>query len=430
MTEATMRAHVMASAEYNTLHAPVIGRRGPVRLEGHAFADDGGPWLSFGTTLFWALWGEKHDPARLDLNLAYAARNGVDYIRILSMVGAASWEERVIDPKWPDYWQVVDRLVDRAARHGLRLQVTVFADAQVMMPNDGDRDRWADAWAARVSRQPERFTVLEAANEAWQNGFPETAPLARITKRLNDQTRVLVAPSAPACGTHPEHAETAEQKACVDEWRQLASVSDLMTPHFDRDVSKADGYDRPIRQPWEMLFGPRELGVQSYVNNEPIGPQSSVASDDDPERLAMAAAVTWLTQGAAYTLHTGAGIRGGSAFDLSRGRSANLWEVPHIDATFAAIAKARALLPANLPNCRPANAHWAEAPLSVNPDHLVRVYQSVCADGTFVALPHGIKGSSVALTARRGVTVGENKVPAGASISVGAPSAVLVGRVR
>jgi len=409
---------------------PIVGRRGPVRLEGHAFADDGGPWLSLGTTLFWALWGEKHDPERLDRNLAYAARNGVDYIRILSMVGAASWEERVIDPRWPDYWQVVDRLVDRAARHGLRLQVTVFADAQVMMPNDADRDRWADAWAVRVSRQPDRFTVLEAANEAWQNGFPETAPLARITKRLNDQTRVLVAPSAPACGTHPEHAETAEQKACVEEWRQLAAVSDLMTPHFDRDVSKADGYDRPIRQPWEMLFGPRELGVRSYVNNEPIGPQSSVAADDDPQRLSMAAAVTWLTQGAAYTLHTGAGIRGGSAFDLSRGRSANLWEVPHINATFAAIAKIRAMLPASLPNCRPANAHWADAPLSVNPDHLVRAYQSVCDDGTFVALPHGIKGSSVALTARRDVTVGENRVPAGASISVRAPSAVLVGRVH
>lgn len=433
LTEASMRADVMQSAEYKALHAPaapVVGRRGPVRLEGHAFADDDGPWLSFGTTLFWALWGEKHDPERLDRNLAFAAQHGVDYIRILSMVGAASWEERVIDPTWPDYWQVVDRLVARAKRHGLRLQVTVFADAQVMMPNRADRERWADAWAARASREPDRFTALEAANEAWQNGFETTADLVSITKRINDRTHVLVAASALGCGSHPEDPQTPEQKACVEDWRAIAQVADIATPHFDRDTSKADGVDRPIRQPWEMLFGAREVGFEAYINNEPIGPQSSVAADDDPQRLAMAAATTWLTQGAAYTLHTGAGIRGGSAFDLARGRSANLWEVPKIEDTMKAIAKIRAMLPAGLPNCSPKNAHWADAPFAVDPDRLVRAYQSVCADGTIVALPHGIKGSSVALTARRQVTVGGNGVPAGASISVRAPSAVLVGRVH
>lgn len=426
----TMVAGRMTPIPITLERVPVVGRTGPVRLAGHAFADDGGPWLAFGLTYFPALWMERHDPDRLEQNLVWASSHGADYLRILSMVGAASWEDRVIDPKWPDYWQVVDRLVARAARHGLRLQVTVFADAQVMMPSTSDRDAWADAWAARVSRQPERFTAIEAANEAWQNGFDDTAELARMTKRINDRTRVLTAPSATACGSHPEDPQTSEQRACVDEWRQLAAVSDLMTPHFDRDVSKADGFDRPIRQPWEMLFGPRELGVQSYINNEPIGPQSSVAADDDPQRLAMAAAVTWLTQGAAYTLHTGAGIRAGSAFDLARGRSANLWEVPRIEETMAAIRQVREMLPANLPNCRPANAHWAEAPLSVDPNALVRAYQSVCDDGTIVALPHGIKGASASLTARRPVTIGGQMLAAGQSIAVTGPSKVLVGRIQ
>lgn len=73
-------------------------------------------------------------------------------------------------------------------------------------------------------------------------------------------------------------------RARFEQWRSLAEVSDLMTPHFDRDVSKADGYDRPVRQPWEMLFQARAAGVEAYVNNEPIGPQSSVAEDDDPGR--------------------------------------------------------------------------------------------------------------------------------------------------
>ena len=37
----------------------------------------------------------------------------------------------------------------------------------------------------------------------------------------------------------------------------------------------------------------------------------------------MAAALTWLCGGAGYTLHTGAGVRGGGAEDLARGRVAS-----------------------------------------------------------------------------------------------------------
>ena len=36
-------------------------RRGLVRLEGRAFADDGGPYLAVGASLFWAAWGYRHD---------------------------------------------------------------------------------------------------------------------------------------------------------------------------------------------------------------------------------------------------------------------------------------------------------------------------------------------------------------------------------
>ena len=413
---------------------PLVGRRGPVRLEGHAFADDDGPWLSLGTTLMWALWGERHDPDRLDLNLAFAAQRGVDYIRILSMVGAQpAWQDRVIDPQWPDYWQVVDRLVARAKRHGLRLQVTVFADAQVMMPRTADRERWAEAWAARVSREPERFILIETANEYWGNGIETAEDLRALTARINARTAVLTAPSATACGSMPEEVTSDAARWCVAEWMTLYSgvgVADLATPHFDRDDSKVDGLDRPIRQPWEMQFGPASIGVRAWVNNEPIGPQSSVAADDDPQRLAMAAAVTWLTGGAAYVYHTAGGIMGGNPFALARGRAANLWEVPRIEETMQAIAKIRAMLPKNLPNCSPKNAHWDDAPFSVDPEQLVRAYQSICPDGTIVALPHGIKGASVALIARRDVVIGGTRIQAGGVLTIAAPSAVLVGTIR
>lgn len=405
----------------------VVGRQGEVTLINRTLHDAGGPWLGAGTTLFWALWGEANDPDRLDRNLAFAAKEGADYVRILSMVGAASWEDRRIDPRDPKYWETAERFLARAARHGLRVQLTVFADAQVMMPDTGDRERWVDAWMARVEKDRARFITVEAANEYWQNGF-DLPQLLSITKRINAQTSVLVMPSAAGCGTHPEDITTPEQQACADEWRALVEVSDLVGPHFDRDISKSDGPWRPVRQPWEMLFGPRGYGMRGYVNNEPIGPQSSVAEDDAPERMALAAAVTWLTGGAAYTLHTGGGIRGGGVFDVARGRSANLWEVPRIADTWAEIRAARAALPAILPSCRAhnSNGNFPDRPFDVSHEELVRMYQATCPDGTVVALPFGIKGSAT-VTARQTVRLGDRQINAGQSFTVGGNSAVLVG---
>lgn len=414
----------MPSAQ--TRHA----RQGPVRLDGYAMADAGGPWLALGTSLFWALWGERHDSARLDRNLAFASAHGVDYIRVLSMVGTESWSDRVIDPGWPDYWNVVDRLAARAARHGLRLQVALFADAQVMMPEMARREAWVDRWAARASAEPDRFILLETANEAWLNGLDDLDQLVTLTERLNARTDVLVAASAPSCGPPASDVAADSSEVCAVEWRRLAAAADVITPHLDRNIASSEGPERAIRRPWELLFGPRTLGVRTWINNEPLGPQSSVESDDDPARLAMAAAVTWLAQGAAYTLHTGAGVRGGGRADRAMGRAANLDEVPNIRATLRALADARRQLPAALPNCRPVNAHWSDAPLASDVDDVLRVYQSICADGAIVALPFGIRGPSTTLTARRPVEINGRLLAAGQTLGVSGPSAILIGHVK
>jgi hypothetical protein len=401
-----------------------VGRRGAVRLEGRAFADADGPWLATGTTLFWALWGERHDPERLEQNLAWLANEGGDYVRILGMVGTESWADRRIDPNDHDYWDLVRKLDARLERHGLRFQITVFADAQAMMPNKDARPGFLDRWVHYANAHPHRVTMIEIANEYWQNGL-DLEELVTLTKRANAATSVLVASSAPGCGTFPE-GETPDAIACRAEWAALGAVSDLMGPHFDRDISKADGVWRPVRQPWEMLFTPP---ARAYINNEPIGPQSSVAADDGPGRMMMAAAVTWLTGGAAYTLHTGAGIRGGGQFDRDRGRSANLWEVPRISDTWSALRAVRTLLPPTLPNCAAKNAHWGDAPLSVDPDTLVRAYQAVCPDGTIVALPFGVRDSGTVLTTRVPLELNGRTFAAGESIPINTSAAVWIGRL-
>src|SRR5690606_37195203 len=67
-------------------------RTGVVRVEGRAFSDGAGQWNPVGTTLFWALWGERHDVPKIERNLKHVATYGLDYIRILGMVG--------VQPAW------------------------------------------------------------------------------------------------------------------------------------------------------------------------------------------------------------------------------------------------------------------------------------------------------------------------------------------
>ena len=319
--------------------------QGRVRIDGHAFADEGGPFNALGVSLFWALWGERHDAARLDANLAHLAEHDVDYVRILGMVGAPTWEDRVIDPAWPDYWAVVDRLFERLARHGLRAQVTLFADAQVMMPAAADRDAFQAAWAARLEQWGDQVLFVEVANEHWQNGLPDLAELQRRGQALRAATSVPVALSAPR-----QH----EVSALYAEWPSVATM------HFDRSVSGAHGPLGPVMQPWrwpEAYFEPAVIAPPAFVNAEPIGPDSSVAEDSDPARIALAYVTTLLASGAAYTYHPGAGVRGGGARDLAMGRKANVFD--YDVGIIEALSHWRRMLPPGLANGERRSAEWS-----------------------------------------------------------------------
>lgn len=324
---------------------------GRVHAQGKVLADDRGPFLAVGATLFWALWGEAHDADRLDRNLAWLAERQFDYVRILGMVGTESWQDRRIDPRDPAYWETVDRLLARLERHGLRAQVTVFADAQVMMPDPTDRSGFADAWARFAEAHADRILLLETANEYWQNGLGADE-VRDLTGRMNALTGVLVAASTPR-SPWPDGGTNAAGVAAREAagiWQLLYGGADAnaVTYHFDR-APGSDGAWRQVRLPWQLQF--TDIGLpEVWVNNEPIGPQSSVAADDDPVRLALGAAVNWISGLAAYTLHTGAGIRGGGAADLERGRVANIWETPRLVDTARLLAGVRHVLPSDLPN--------------------------------------------------------------------------------
>lgn len=309
-------------------------RGGRVRLVERALTDDGEPFNALGASLFWALWGERHDTERFDANLAWLAQHGVDFVRVLAMAGGESWFDRRIDPRAAGYWESVDGLLSRLSKHRLRAHLTIFADAQVMMPDRVERRLFVERWADRVAREPERFVLVEIANEHWQNGLADVEEVRALARLVADRTNVLVALSA----TEPD-------QACA---LYARSAADVATVHYPRQggwpsVGQPwhwpDAYDRPC---------PGELPVA--FNSEPIGPGSSANDEDDPARLVMAYVTTFVSQNAAYVLHTGAGVRGGGVADRAVGRRSNLFEVDRLDLALGGIQAARAYLPAGLAN--------------------------------------------------------------------------------
>jgi hypothetical protein len=370
--EAYLEARDRFTVTEPTTHPVTLNRQprpGRVRLEGRSFADDAGAWNPLGATLFWSLWGERHDADRLDRNLAYLSDHGVDFVRILAMVGTASWSDRVIDPHAPDYWSVVDRFFDRLAVHGMRAHVTVFADAQAMMPNASDRDAFLDRWVDVANARLGLIQVIEIANEHWQNGVT-TSDVRTFAARAQARTPLPVALSAPQ-----EH----EAGTMYRGWTSAATM------HYDRDTSRADGFWRPVRQPWgwPAEYFPDGGQPPAVMNSEPIGPKSSVAEDADPARLAASYLTTFVSGNASYTYHAGSGIRGGGQFDLDRGRQANLFDED--PAILATLERARALLPPGVASWTRHNAQWESMPWSgsaeaVERGDIIRAYAATSGD--------------------------------------------------
>jgi hypothetical protein len=344
---ASVRAPSPASADAPSgPPAPArVARTGIVHLDGHAVADEGGPFDAVGASLFWLAWGYKFDRARLEANLQTLADAGVDYVRALGDVGPDGWTDREIDPGWPDYDAVIAGATDLAYdRYGLRVQWTIFGGSR-HVPAPADRQRVVDRVAAMARARPAKVFAIEVANESWQNGFEEGAgrrEVRALGARLTAAVPNLVALSAPP---------NAAGAVCA---LYAGSAADVMTLHYDRDSSR--GPWAPVWQPWvwpatDAGPGACPAGLPSAIfNNEPIGPGASVNADGDPLHIAMAIATTFLAGNAAYVLHPGAGVRGGGAEDRARGRAANFDDVPEARAIFGAIAAAKRYLPADLPN--------------------------------------------------------------------------------
>jgi len=315
-----------------------------VRADGRAVADANGPFNALGATLFWGAWAYKFDRPRMERNLDTLRAADIDYVRILGSVGGASWEDRETDPRWPEYDQIIAGMTDLAYdRYGMRVQWTLFGGAP-FTSTAASRIALVDRFASLARGREHKIFAFEIANEAWQNGFRGAEGLSELRalgKRLSDQTAVLVALSSPqrdaACATY------------------AGAGADVMTLHYERGFGTR-GALAPLLRPWSFPNAYdracRGQLPQIVFNNEPIGPESSVRQDDSPSRIAAGYVMTFLSGNASYVLHTGPGIRGGGAADVSPKlkRHAHFDELPSFKPITIALAAAKQYLPPGLAN--------------------------------------------------------------------------------
>lgn len=329
---------------------PSSHRTGPVRVVGHSLVDRHGPFLGLGVSYFSALWRCRSDPARLESDLQFLSRQGFNYYRMLAMVGwNPAWKGREIAPvaftthdgrhiaAWPDYWKQMRRLIDLAYdRFGMRTQITVFADAQ-LMPRKQDRlDYLRRLLRDVVAGREQKIILIEVANEGWQNGFPGDEGLAELrefTSYLAQRTSVPIATSSN------------HDRPFADTYAH--SDADIATWHFSRDRSVDDGW-KPVYDCWELGKLP---GYPPVSSNEPIGPGASVASETSDIRLVMAPVFAYIAGLPMYVFHCGAGVMGRTRFE----------DTPCI----RLLAPLIAMLPADLPSWQRSDAKDPGAPFTI-----------------------------------------------------------------
>lgn len=410
-------------------------RTGPIRVSGRAVADAQGEFPALGATLFWAAWAYKHDRPRLDEHLKLLAAHRFDYIRALGVVGRQPvWAGREIDWRWPDYDQVIAGVTDHAFdRYGLRVEWTIFGDGDQVIPNAADRVALVDRFLKMSQGREHKIMHFEVANESWQNGFggPHGVQQIReLAQRLSAGTTIPVAIS---------DSEGHDCESHLTLYRDLGM--DILTEHFSRDVDSRLRHWAPVLAP----LGLRECkGLPAVVSsNEPIGPDSSVASDSDPFRLVGAAVSAYLAGAGLYVFHTDAGVWGRK----------RLLDMPNAERTLEAFAAMKTYLPADIVNWQHHRHDSPDLPLipiaggvkgAIWPeghnDGAAEVLGATRND-QFVVVPVGVI-NSVSFEARRpmtfevlhpltGVVIEKHAPPAGAVVNVKPlPLVIIKGRYQ
>jgi hypothetical protein len=313
-------------------------RTGLTRSDGKEVRDDTGSYHPLGLTFFWAMQGLRNDPRRFQQNVDFLARYHYDYVRILAQV---DWPGNDIDPSWPDYADLLARVIDIFYAKGIRVEITILGSPYP------DPVGLAHRVAAVTASRAQKVIAIETWNEWSQNGGSLQAMI--------DMTRVLLAESGvPLVGLSSNGGDGPIAAAS-----ETAGAT-LRTVHTDRGAG--DNGWRMVRQAFDFKDLP---GVVD--SNEPPGPNSSVGTLSSPLQLAMMRALGAQEGGALFVLHVGDMVAGQR--DPAHHRMPNLWQAgcengtntpdnpcPYIDRVLKAVRSIDPYLPEGVGNWRPKTA--------------------------------------------------------------------------
>lgn len=365
---AELSAGALAGPDRNRPFLPIAQRRavaeaprGRVRLEGRVLRDDDGPFLGLGASLFWGVWGYSHDRTRLVQQFELLRSHGFEFVRVLGVVAGPGWEDRTADPQDPQFDASIAGMTDLAFEHGLRVAWTIFGNTFAAR-TPAARLKIVDRFAAMAKGREQKIVFVEIANEGWQNGFGNRLEeLQDLGRQLKTKTSVLVTTTSPPLPLRCGPALTSIYGP---------GAADFITLHFDRNIAMPEGRWGPVRQTmaWPAVLAPcREKLPGAAANTEPIGPQSSVASEEDPLHILAAAAVTYTAGLPIYVLHSGPGVRGGGRADRERGRAASLSELPRGDELLGGLAALKEYLPPDLPGWDRFDVTMSGGPVQIQP---------------------------------------------------------------
>lgn len=384
-----LRDWLRRSDEWAQKHAAVtnpVGRaNGPIRRYGpRAVGDDDGPKLYVGLSRFYWLWAMKYDPDRVRREMDADVAAGYRYARVLLQVGNLRgdtyWDGREVDPDWPDHEELVNRLHTEAAQRGFCLLDTLIGKGHTLGQQNARRP-YVRRMASVLKHWPNVVLTAEMMNEPAVLGDITPFELLELERVFRETAPELLTATGAVWterGWHDADPNFAGDTAFTPEGWALTQAQ-IGIAHLDRSAVGHEGQDRAWRQGWDI-----GLEGRPWIDNEPIGPGASVASESRPDVLRSYRAVSLICRAFATCFHCDAGIRGHGSVENTPG--------------YRECPKAIRFLPGDMVNGQPQNAnerfadrHWDLSPEYMRAESgrgIVRAY-GISLGGKQYTIPFG-----------------------------------------
>ena len=259
-------------------------------------------------------------------------------VRVLGMVGTSFWTGRGWDlrPSMPGYDHALDRLFSICGEEDMGVRFTLFADAQVCMPDPAEQRRHAALVSSIAAGYP--HVILEMANEPDFNGWGQEwgATLAELAKAVDSRHIVALGAESAQDG----HLPTADREP-----------ADYVTFHAERVLNEGG---------WAWLRRLAEYGVvldgeRPVVSGEPV----NFGDDGAPGDFLRDPAI-WFCYGALSRVVPSHGYA--PCMHFHRGLWAELPVTQSEENCILAFHAGCDAVPMDAKHGQWVNGHWAEAP--------------------------------------------------------------------